>query len=207
MARKQKGTEEKDYDILIGYVKSFDFQTEDGSTRLSGHPQVGRVYRLMKDPMGYRIHLGKDTNREGVDGLYLGELDVYNKEAGIIQGNHPRYSYTIEIVTPANYLQLDLEPEDCQKMAEWIESENEDLWAMLNKEQSGEAAVIRTGADLLKIIMDSHNAVPQQSASEDAERALEATLTLITHFQNKPVDQLLALYDGMYPRILNALKS
>lgn len=217
MARKKKDAEEKgsEYDILIGYVKSFNFVVPDDSHRLSGHPKEGRLYRLMKDPMGWRLHLGRETNNEGLDGLFLGGHDIYNSAVGTLIGEQPRYSFTVEVVTPQNYLNLTLEESDRQKLFEWIETDNSDLWTNLKKEQTGESAVIRSGMDLLKVLMEQRNidaykqsvaAHRPQSASAERERALEATLTFLTYFKGKPVDQLLALYDGMYSRILKTLE-
>ena len=211
MARKKKETDEqKDYDVLIGFVKSFNFVAPEEGTRLGGHPQPGRIYRLLKDPFGWRLHLGRDTNKEGLDGLHLGEHEIYNTESGQLVGSHPRYDFNIEIVTPANYLSLYLVDEDREKLFSWIETDNSDLWNNLKKEQTGEASVIRTSADLMNLIM-KNGVVPAesaQSASElEKERALEATLTFLTYYKSKPVDQILALFDGMYTRIFNTLKS
>lgn len=210
MARKkEEKKEEKEYDVLIGFVKSFNFIATDDSVRLSGHPQVGRIYRLMRDPHGWRLHIGRENNREGLDGLYLGDLDIYKISTGLIEGVQPRYDFLIEVVTPTNYLQLPIVDEDRQKLLKWLETENTDLWDSLKREQKGEATVIRSGTDLLKVLM-AHKEAPFQEphVSElNKERALEATLTLLTHFQNKSTDQLVALYDAMYGRILKTLES
>ncbi|HEY0751370.1 MAG TPA: hypothetical protein VGD26_09445 [Chitinophagaceae bacterium] len=208
MARKkEKDEEKKEYDILIGFVKFFNFTKPEDLERLNGHPIIGRVYRLLKDPFGWRIHLGRQTNQEGLDGLYLGEVDI---EEGLLHGEQPQYRFAIEIVTPTNYLELPIPEEDRQKVLEWIETDNKDLWDNLNKERSGESAVIRSGGDLLKLLLTQRARVEAgltpSASSADRERALEATLTLMTHFQNKPVDQLAALYDAMYGRILKALQ-
>lgn len=210
MARKKKESTEdgSPYDVLIGFIKSFTFTVPEDSERLGGQPTEGRIYRLLKDPFGWRLHLGRETNNEGLDGLHLGEHDIYNVGAGVLSGTHPRYTFNIEIVTPSNYLSLYLQDEDRKKLFEWIESDNSDLWANLKREETGESSVIRTGADLMSLLMRGQGPITSvPSASADRERALEATLTFMTYFKNKPVDQLLALYDGMFDRITKALES
>jgi len=203
MARKKKQEEESDskYDVLVGFVHRFEFDSPSYVEKLNGHPTEGRVYRILKDPQGYRIHIGRENNEEGLDGLYLGET---------LEGEYNQYSFNIEVVTPTNYITLPIKDEDRTKVLEWMQSENSDLWENLRKEESGEAAVIRTGTDLLKVLMNGHLSAkrPQQprASSMERERALEATLTLLTHFKNKPIDDLAALYDAMYGRILKALE-
>lgn len=204
MARKKKAEEEDDnkYDVLVGFVHEFKFLTPTDLERLNGHPAEGRVYRILKDPQGYRIYIGRENNNEGLDGLYLGET---------LEGEYGRYTFKIEIVTPTNYLTLPIVSEDRSKVLDWVQSDNNDLWENLRKEESGESAVIRTGTDLLKILMRAESPnrkapEPPRASYENRERALEASLTLLTHFKNKPVNELVALYDAMYGRILNTLE-
>lgn len=220
MARKRKTNEESEaeYDVLVGFIHEFKFHSEEDITRLSGHPIEGRVYRLLKDPYGWRVHIGRENNKEGLDGLYLGDQEVYEISTGLLKSEQRRYNYKIEIITPTNYLNLPLVEEDRARVLEWIQSDNTDLWEGLKREQSGEVPVIRTGTDLLKLLMNkassnghvkeeavkSPTTTPRASA-ETRERALEATLTLMTHFPEKPVVELVALYDAMFSRILTTL--
>jgi hypothetical protein len=209
MARKKKLEEESEskYDVMVGFVHEFRFLTDIDSTRLNGHPAPGRVYRILKDPQGYRIHIGRENNKEGLDGLYLGET---------LNGEYGRYAFNIEIITPTNYLTLPIFEDDRKQVLEWVQSENNDLWENLRKEEAGESAVIRTGQDLLKVLMTNGLAsggklIGQTSDSTKVgqvvrERALEASLTLITHFKNKNIDDLLKLFDEMHFRIESILE-
>lgn len=211
MARKKKVNDdepEEEYDVLIGFVHEFKFVSDEDLSRLNGHPIEGRVYRILKDPYGYRIHIGRENNDEGLDGLFLGNA---------LDGEQRRYTFKIEIVTPENYLGLPLVEEDRVKVLDWVQSNSDDLREGLKKEKSGDTPVIRTGTDLLKLLMQGTpingngrakestiKTTPSASIS-DRERALEATLTLMTHFKNKNTDELVALYDAMYGRILTTI--
>lgn len=220
MARKKKETE-KEYDILIGYVRTFDFEEPLDRARLSGHPKIGGIYRLLKDPQGWRLHIGRENNAEGMDGLYLGELSIYNKDKDVIKGTFGRYSFEIMVLNTNNYLDFELSMEDHKQLIEWLDTDNADLWERLEKEKRGEATVTRRPGDLIakllagqlvqaqKGIEEIKPALlePQDASDFEKVRALEATLTFLTHFKKMPVVDLLALYDGIHPRIIKSLGS
>jgi hypothetical protein len=143
--KKEKPMDDSDqYNVLIGYVHEFNYKNPRYES--IGHPLVGRVYRLIKDPGGYRLHIGRENNPAGLDGIFLGETLV---------GDRPDYSFNIEAVTPESYLTLKIHKQDYDAIMGWIESDNSDLWSQLQKETSGESPVIKNLNDLMKLIASS----------------------------------------------------
>lgn len=113
------------YDILIGFIKKFQYSDPGVTAQMNNHPTEGRCYRLIKDNYGYRIHLGSDTNERQYDGLILGDK---------LKDKKTLFSYNIVVVTTSNYLDLGLTQEDTMKVLEWITTDNADLWKTLSAE-------------------------------------------------------------------------
>jgi hypothetical protein len=99
MARKKKESEpELKHDILIGYVSSFEFNDPVAEETLNGHPQVGRVYQIIKDDFfGYRLHIGVENTKESnMAGILLGNT---------LQGDHiGKWKFKIDIITKDNFI-------------------------------------------------------------------------------------------------------
>jgi hypothetical protein len=148
MARKKKEEQPKssEYDIQIGFVHEFEFFSDSHSHNMNGHPIQGRCYRLIKDPQGYRIHIGRENNEAKLDGLFLGpELKATRKD----------FRFKIEVVTTDNYLQLPITSEDADNILKWVETESQDLWDKIKLEVSGEVPVIKSLGDLLALLRSS----------------------------------------------------
>jgi hypothetical protein len=78
------------------------------------------VYRIIKDSdQAYRLHIGTDNNIAHHEGLLLNAL----------VGNWPNWECEIIEVTPENFTDFDLTPEDAGNLVKWIESKNADLVA------------------------------------------------------------------------------
>ena len=215
MARNKK--EEPEYDVKIGFVHEFIVHDERYADRMNGHPAEGRVYRLIKDPQGYRLHIGRENNDANLDGIFLGHE---------LEGEQRAFSYRIEIITPENYLKLPIKSEDVITMASWITNDNKDLWDNIERERSGEIPVVRTQADLVELMGRLRQEAEEREREEskgtavivpynpndiDLSRehkidALETALNTITMFKNKSTNELLDLFDGLYERILKITK-
>lgn len=147
MAGKRK-TPKKDtarpegFDVVIGYIKDFEYYS-DQADHMNGHPKIGRVYRLIKDDSGYRLHIGRENNTLGLDGLYLGPE---------LSGSQKSFRFDIEVLTPTNYLSFDLVNEDGEKVVEWLESENKDLWEILMLQSEGALKRINDVQDLRELM-------------------------------------------------------
>jgi len=143
MGKKEEGKKESQYDVLIGYVHNWEYLSEHGPDQMSGHPMVGRCYRIIKDHIGYRLHIGRENNDAGLDGLFLGpELQAKRKD----------FEFSIEIITPQNILSLDITSEDNASIAYWVETENLDLWDKIKMEEDGSTPVVRSLSDLFELI-------------------------------------------------------
>jgi hypothetical protein len=193
MSKKKVDTEgdSSRFDIQIGFIRRWDYFTTESVDQMSGHPMVGRVYRLIKDPIGYRLHIGRENNEIGLDGLFLGKSLIAER---------PDFAFDIEVVTPENYLNLPLSNEDAEQVIKWILEDNKDLWENLKKEEEGTAtAAIGKLADVLKLRQQNTISVPYQGQKE---RAAQTSMEIMIHFKNKSTTELLQLFDGMYDRLL-----
>ena len=130
------------YEILIGFIKDFIYVDPQDLDVMQGHPKIGRCYRIIKDSHGYRIHIGRENNDRGMDGLYLG-LELTGKTTG--------FKYNIEAITPANYLELKINKEDTKQVAKWISTDNADMWEKLRSEADGSATVLRRLSEVLNL--------------------------------------------------------
>lgn len=146
MARKKKEQPSdpgrpEGYEVLIGFVKKFTF-VDHTPEEMNGHPTEGRCYRLIRDNQGYRLHIGRENNDAGLDGLYLGDK---------LKAKRRTFSYDIEIVTPQNFLELGIHNDDLTKVVDWQTTDNADMWERLKKEAEGTVDVVRQLSDLLKL--------------------------------------------------------
>lgn len=114
--------ENKEIKILMGYVNKFDYVDESEQDLLGGHPLPGRVYRLIKDDSGYRLHIGRENNDAHIDGWMLGKK---------LKNKLRAYSFDIQIIDAENYADIKLHPEDVTKMVEWLKDDNKDLYDYL----------------------------------------------------------------------------
>lgn len=115
---------ESNIKILMGYVHKFEYRNEEEASVMCGHPLPGRVYRIIKDENGYRLHIGKENNEAGLDGWLLGKR---------LKNSLRSYSFDIEEITPASFEELKLHPEDVSKMVHWLNTGNKDLIDYLTK--------------------------------------------------------------------------
>ncbi len=129
------------YEIIIGFVSSFAY-TEDVADEMGGHPKVARVYRIIKDPKGYRLHIGKENNTVGLDGLWLGDTLVASR---------PGFKFEIVPMTPDNYLTFPIVKEDLQKVVSWIDTDNADLWEKLKAEIAGASTILQRLSDIIEM--------------------------------------------------------
>ncbi len=113
---------ESNIKILMGYVHKFDYRNEEEANVMCGHPIPGRVYRVIKDDSGYRLHIGKENNDAGLDGWLLGKR---------LKNSLRSYSFDIEEITPESFESLKLHPEDVSKMVNWLNTGNKDLFEYL----------------------------------------------------------------------------
>jgi hypothetical protein len=143
MARKRKEDSDSKYDVLIGFVHDFSYHNGQTNEDMNGHPVVGRVYRLIKDPNGFRLHIGRENNTIGLDGLFLGPA---------LEAIRPDFSFKIEPVTPANFLTLPINEEDATSIAKWVADENKDLWARIKLEETGEVPVVKSVKELMALL-------------------------------------------------------
>lgn len=148
MPRKKKDTTNdaivrpEGYDILVGFIKKFTYRDEEAKEKMWGHPEVGRVYRIIHDKNGYRLHIGRENNDAGLDGLFLGKK---------LKGEQDSFIFQIEIVTPDNFLDLNISREDTISVTQWLTTDNKDMWARLVMEANGGTHVINSIEDITKL--------------------------------------------------------
>lgn len=142
-------SQKNDYEVLIGFVRDFSYTRADGGDLMSGHPEIGRVYRLIKDSLGYRLHIGRENNEAQLDGLFLGQD---------LKGAQKDFTFEIEVISPQTYLSLPITEDDTKKIVEWIESDNKDLKEKLDLDGGGSVPVIRSVRDLLKLMVERDSA-------------------------------------------------
>lgn len=120
-------------EILIGYIKQFEYSNPDAKSILGDQPNVGRIYRILKSdvnnrPDTYQIYIGHESNRLGLSTIYLGP-ELY----GEYEGSTSSWSFKIDIVTKENFVDFDFHPDDLKKLKEWMESNNADIADLLSK--------------------------------------------------------------------------
>lgn len=198
--RKKTEVKKSKFDISIGFVRRWDYFTDSYVDQMNGHPLVGRVYRLIKDDMGYRLHIGRENNDIGLDGLFLGPKLVAER---------PDFAFEVEIVTPENYLKLPLTNDDASKVVEWITTENKDLWETLKKEEDGTATTaVGKLSDLIALMNQGKEPFKEPTPTTgQKERAAQAAMEIIIQFKKKSTTELLQLFDGMYERLVTIQNS
>jgi hypothetical protein len=144
--KKEQAPRPEGYDILIGFVNKFKYSDEEED--MNGHPAIGKCYRLIKDHRGFRIHIGRENLKRPMDGLYLSDIVPVDNT---IKGKTPYFTFEITLVTPENYLDLEIDKDDLKKVAKWLSTDNEDMWDQLRKEADNTSTVITGLADLLKL--------------------------------------------------------
>lgn len=115
--------ENKEIKILLGYVIKFDYVDEQEQDLLEGHPLPGRVYRLIKDEDGYRLHIGRENNAAHIDGWMLGKR---------LKNKLRAYSFDIQVIDAENYSDIKLHPDDVTKMVDWLKDDHKDLYEYIN---------------------------------------------------------------------------
>lgn len=138
--KKEEKKTEDDYQVMVGFIKEFDYVDPGSLEQMNGHPIVGKCYRIIKDTNGYRLHIGREFNSMALDGLWLGDS---------LAAERKDFSYDIQIVTPENFLDLPIDQDEAKKVSEWIEANHEDIWVRLRSEITGDMPVIKTLQDLL----------------------------------------------------------
>lgn len=144
MGRKKKSEKTEDkYEVQVGYVHEWVYLNDGYTEPMKGHPIIGRCYRLIKDDMGYRLHIGRENNDANLDGLFLGaELKAARKD----------FQFEIELVDETNYLELPIVKEDFEQIEKWLSEGNKDLWDRLQLENEGRVPVIRSVDDLINFM-------------------------------------------------------
>lgn len=148
MARKKKeetsATDNNGYDVLVGFIKDFSYREGADANGMNGHPTIGKCYQIIKDPQGYRIHIGRENNENHLDGLWLGET---------LKGVRKDYSFDIIVVTPENFLDLPIEGEEAKKVEQWITTNHAEIWGKLQNEIDGSAVVVKSFQELQDLEM------------------------------------------------------
>ncbi len=186
MPRKKKEVTPRPegYEILIGYIREFTYN-DDFADQMGGHPLAGRCYRIIKDKEGYRIHIGRENNQLGLDGLYLGKK---------LKSKQPQYKFDIEVVTPTNYLDLGINKEDTKKVVEWLESDNADMWAQLKAESEGTTGVLQQLSDIVKFREEIENRADEVN---DAELKFSARPDIHGQFDTRDIEVAQRMANGL----------
>jgi hypothetical protein len=191
--RKRKSTQPQEgrpegYEILIGYIKSFDYHNDEAREQMQGHPAVGRCYRVIKDDTGYRLHIGPENNDLQFDGLHLGAR---------LKAKKTYYSFEIEPVTPKNLLDLKLSKDELQQVSEWMDSDNADLWSKLHTEAerlSAEKAFAGIIADALTARPEEDIEIVFKTNDLESSKLLADSLNTISE---KDPEAFLAILDSL----------
>jgi len=159
--------EKKETKILMGYVNKFDYVDEQEAYVHSGHPFPGRVYRIIQDSSGYRLHIGRENNLAGIDGWVLGKK---------LKNKLRSYTFDIQLIDFENYTNLTIHPDDVTKMVAWLSNDNQDLYDYLNITTAVAVPTTTPLEQLRQLLMsrqpigeaasDQHNAVAADNSSD-----------------------------------------
>jgi len=126
--RKKEPQVEQKQEILVGYVKEFEFNDPVAKDTLNGHPFVGRLYQIIKDDIfGYRLHIGVENTKEDMKmaGILLGP--------SLVGDYGGKWQFDIAIITQDNFMDFSFPEEDAKKLADWFNTDNEELRKVLDK--------------------------------------------------------------------------
>lgn len=113
----------KDANILVGYVEKFDFKDPKQAAALSGHPTVGRIYRVFETDGNYLLHIGAANTAGHLEGIALGEQ---------LSGNYDdKWDFIVTPINTENYLNYNIHEEDLAQLLEWFESDHSELKRLL----------------------------------------------------------------------------
>jgi hypothetical protein len=104
------------------FVKKWKFLDMLDAEKFQGHPIPGRVYRSLYNTKtdSYRIIL----NEAGQDGLLVKDINNTSEENGFVSES--------VIISKSNLLELQLDEEDLDKIINWQETNNSDLFTEMN---------------------------------------------------------------------------
>ena len=105
--------------ILVGYVESFTFINPEHQEALSGHPKVGRIYRIFETDGAYMLHIGAKNTAGKLEGIALGDSLSGTYDA--------KWTFSVIPINPNNYLDYPIIEEDLTLLLEWFENDHADL--------------------------------------------------------------------------------
>lgn len=105
--------------ILVGYVESFTFINPEHQEALSGHPKIGRIYRIFETEGAYMLHIGAKNTAGRLEGIALGDTLSGTYDA--------KWTFTVIPISPDNYLDYPITEEDLTSLLEWFENDHADL--------------------------------------------------------------------------------
>lgn len=169
------------YEVLIGYVKKFEFIDAIAKDLLSPHPTEGSLYRVLKtteNGPAYQLYLGRETNRAKMDTIILG--------SDLKGAYFDKWVYDVELVDEESYLKYDFSAEELAKLKGWIDSNNEDLHTLLTKYPmpkgvnlaTGEATLSETSSPISEILERIKNSEDTyNTAMEDLSSSLNSIVS------------------------------
>lgn len=104
-------------EILYLYVKKFKWLNPINHEGFGGHPKEGRVYRAVKntDTNSYRLIYGKIGN--------IGQGIMFQS----LEDDSDGYTADMVPITKSNILDFNIEEEDLDLLAVWVETNDEDI--------------------------------------------------------------------------------
>jgi len=127
MAKTKKAKKQEEPKVLVGYVNEFEFIDKKSLELFNGHPAVGRIYQLIyDDTYGYRLHIGSDKTKQGLQGILLGPELASNYDN--------RWKFDISLVTKENFINFDIISDDIKYLSEWFGDPSELLKDVINQE-------------------------------------------------------------------------
>jgi hypothetical protein len=117
-------------DLAIKYlfIKKWSYTNFIIKENYQGHPFEGRVYRSIYNTKtkSYSLVLFEDSvhNMDDSSGLIVEDINSDNEENG--------YLSEVKIISKSNLLELQLDEEDLDKIINWQETNNSDLFTEMN---------------------------------------------------------------------------
>ena len=115
--------------IVVLYVKSFTWKDAKLKEEFLGHPQVGRIYRGIKNEETgtYRLKVDESLGSD-LQGLQLDELS----------GKFVKWNCDIEELDEDKLASYDIEVEDYLKIKDWTDTKNIDLKPLLESSEEND---------------------------------------------------------------------
>ncbi len=113
------------FEFLIGYINKFEHKDPIFAQIFAAHPFPGKLYQIVKNKMGYIIHVGtrlqegQPLDKQELQGIYIGQ--------NLVDDIEEKWEYNITVVDRDNMLDLNIDSEDLKKVEVWLDTDHKEL--------------------------------------------------------------------------------